>query len=617
MKPHSLAMAIALSVGAQCAQANSESQQSSQNSIERLTIVSSRFATPIRELTTSVSIVTEEDIKARGYVNLADVLEVQPSINANNSGGLGTASALRIRGEEGFRTQIRIDGVEVSDPTGVQIGPQVGQLQSANVGRVEILRGTQGFAYGADAGGVINVQSRSYSETLAGSLATEYGRFDTVNVVGDIGGQTDKFDYYLGVSDFKTNGFNSRENDETQDNDGFDNTTAHLRVGYALSDNFTFGLVGRTNRGETEFDSCGFGATASNDCQSTFDQDNLRLHANYATEQSEHELAFSKTFVSRDFFNQNALTFFTEGTLERLEYVAKSKLDERSNLIYGFDWKQESITTTDTSRNNRGYHFEYQAEPVDNAFLTAGARLDDNDDFGTHVSYRVSGAYIVPVEQGEFKVRGAFGTGFRAPSLSELDFNRGPFAFPPAVNVELTEENSQGYEVGVHYTDNTGSSLEVVYFDQQIEDAIFFDLANFSGYLQDEGITDSQGVELIGNWLVTESVSLYGNFTYNKTTQADGSQRLRRPARLANMGMRFLGETLTYNVNVRYVSETQDIANQQIDDFVVIDISARYALSEKIEIYARVENLFDEGYREIAGFNTAGAAPHLGVRIQF
>ena len=618
MKKHTLAIAIALSISANSTHANTQSETNNEEpQIERLTVVSSRLSMPIREIATSVTIVTEQDIEARGYVNLADVLEVQPGINATNSGGLGTTAALRIRGEEGFRTQIRIDGVEVSDPTGVQIGPQVGQLQSANISRVEILRGTQGLAYGADAGGVINVQSGGYEDAVEGRIGIERGRFDTTNIVADIGGKTEAFEYYVAASDFSTEGFNSRTDDATADADGYDNTTVHVRLGYAVNDSFSFGVVGRSNNGEGEFDNCGFGATASNNCQNEFTQNNIRLDANYASDDSNHELAFSKTFVERDFLNQNVSTFLTEGTLERIEYLANTQLNARATIVYGFDWKQESITSDGLSRNNRGYHFEYQANPAENTYVTAGARLDDNDDFGRHISYRLSAAHIVPVQSGEVKLRTALGTGFRAPSLSELAFNRGPFAFAPATDTNLSEETTFGYEVAVQYAHENDSSIEIVYFDQEIEDSIFFDLATFSGYLQDEGTTASTGVEIIGKWVATDALSFTANFTYNDTTQTDGSQRLRRPTRLANVGVNYTDNKLTLNANVRYVGGFVDIGNVALDDYTILDISARYAISDALEVFARIENAFDEDYQDLINFNTSGAAPHIGVRYQF
>ena len=179
MKTSKLALAVAMSCAATSVVAADAG--STEDSIEHV-VVSSRIATPLRQLATSVSVVTQEEIELRGYANLAEVLRIQPSIHVTDSGGIGSTSALRIRGEEGYRTLIRIDGVDISDPTGTQVQPHVGQLQSANVSRVEILRGTQGLVYGADAGGVINIQTGRVEQGTFGSVSASAGAYNTNNI---------------------------------------------------------------------------------------------------------------------------------------------------------------------------------------------------------------------------------------------------------------------------------------------------------------------------------------------------------------------------------------------------------------------------------------------------
>ncbi|MEH6712781.1 MAG: TonB-dependent receptor plug domain-containing protein, partial [Paraglaciecola polaris] len=187
MQHQSLAIAITIALAsssafgqtAQAPEANTaDTAKSDDKNVERMVVVSSRVPMPIREVATSVSIVTREDIEARGYTNLADVLRTQPSISVTNSGSTGSATSLRIRGEEGYRTLVRIDGVDVSDPTATQVAPKFGQIQSSNINRVEILRGSQGLVYGADAGGVINIESANGLGAPSGQVSAEYGRYN-------------------------------------------------------------------------------------------------------------------------------------------------------------------------------------------------------------------------------------------------------------------------------------------------------------------------------------------------------------------------------------------------------------------------------------------------------
>jgi vitamin B12 transporter len=613
MKQHSLALAISVACAATPAFAE---QQNQEDQIEKLVVVSSRIAMPMREIATSVSLITKADIDARGYANLADVLKTQPSIGVTSSGGIGSTTTLRVRGEEGYRTLVRIDGVDISDPTGTQIQAQLGHLQSANISRVEILRGSQGLAYGADAGGVINITSGSPTDELSGNVTADFGRYDTRNIAANVGASNEDFDYYIAASDYKTNGFNSRVDDTSQDKDGYENNTVHARLGVQLTNDLTFGLVLRNNDGQGQFDHCGFGASASDNCSSEFSQTNVRGDLNYVSAHSEHELAYAKTFVERENFNQGSSSYLTKGTLERVEYLGQSELSADSRVIYGLDWKKESITSADQSRNNIGYYAEYQSELVDNLYFTGGLRYDDNDDFGQHTSFRLSSAYIWAVNDDELKLRGAYGTGFRAPSLYEVEYNRGPWAYAPASTTNLKEETTQGYEVALEYRTANNSHFEVVYFNQEIDDSIYFDLATFSGYLQDLGQSSSEGVELIANWQLSEAFVFHGNYTYNETEDTAGEQRSRRPRHIANIGADYQINRFTVSANVRLVKDFVD-NGVALDDYEVLDLSARYQVTDNLTTFARVENLFDSQYQDIASFNTSGEAFHLGLNYQF
>ena len=92
---------------------------------DEIIITSSRIETPLRQTATSVSVITAEQIKARGSLSLIDVLRALPSISVSNSGGAGKTTTLRIRGEEGFRTITLLDGLKLSDPSITQVQPQL------------------------------------------------------------------------------------------------------------------------------------------------------------------------------------------------------------------------------------------------------------------------------------------------------------------------------------------------------------------------------------------------------------------------------------------------------------------------------------------------------------
>jgi vitamin B12 transporter len=161
------------------------------NKLEEVIVTSSRIAMPLRQVGTSVSVITQQEIVQRGFNSLYDVLRSQPSVAVSNPGGAGNATSLRIRGEEGYRTLILLDGIDISDASAPQVGPRVEHLLSSGIARVEILRGPQGLMYGADAGGVINISTTAPREGLGGEIAAEGGRYGSQQFAGNLGGGND------------------------------------------------------------------------------------------------------------------------------------------------------------------------------------------------------------------------------------------------------------------------------------------------------------------------------------------------------------------------------------------------------------------------------------------
>ncbi len=167
-----------------------------------------------------------------------------------------------------------------------------------------------------------------------------------------------------------------------------------------------------------------------------------------------------------------------------------------------------------------------------------------------------------------------------------------------------------------------GSHFEVVYFDQRIEDAIYYDLATYSGYLQDIGESRSNGVEFSASIPLHTQLQLQANYTYNETERPDGSQRQLRPRNLANMSLAWNSSDSKTLVSAFYrrSADTQDAvfgSPVSLDAIEVFDLTSSYKLNESVQLFGRIENLFDQDNEEILGYNTNGRAAYIGFRVHF
>lgn len=603
---------------------SSESSRSESNRLNEVIVTSSRIGTPLRQIGTSVSVLNSDDLNARSNDSLLDILRTLPAVAVSNNGGQGQITTMRIRGEEGYRTLTLLDGMKLSDPSVTQVQPQLEHLLSSGIERVEILRGPQGLSYGADAGGVVNISTRRNIDELQSSLDVLSGALGTRQLNGNISAGNDRGDFFVSASQLETDGFNTRKADtSTADDDGYDNTSLHARVGINARENLRLELVHHDVTGESAYDGCFHPTNFSqvHDCDADFEQQASRASATYEGATGTHSLAYARTSTERGYFTLGAPTYDFSGETQRWEYLGTATGFDAFNLVYGADLEEEK--NQGDARDQLGYFVEYLSDFSDTLFLTAGARRDASDDFGNHNSYRISSAYLIGMQNNaELKLRASLGTGFRAPSSYEAAYNRGRSARPPASLVSLTEEISAGYELAVEYYTPAGLQLEAVYFDQKIEDAIQFDLNAYSGYLQDVGKSTSEGVELSASLPLTAQLTLKSNYTFNEALRPDGSQRFLRPRKLANLGLSWqsANERLHLSGSYRRSQDTVDSlfgSSVALADYNVVDLSARFDLSRALNVYARIDNASDADYEEVLGYNTAGRSLYVGIRATF
>lgn len=620
MKTRTLLLALAVCVALPCKAAPDDTNP---GVFDELVVTASRVPQPLRSIGTSLSVLDASALKLRGKLAVQDLLRQTPAVSVASAGGMGQTAGLRIRGEESYRTLVILDGIRLLDPSGPQIGPQFEHILSSGLERVEILRGPQGLGYGADAGGVISMDSFAPSGEFNAGLDAQTGSFGTQQYSGTLAGGVERANFALLLTDLRSDGFNAQRADTMlRDDDGYDNATIHGRARFALRESMQLELAHREVRGDAAFDGCFHPVTfaSEHNCGNRFELDASRIALNYDGPGSTHAVSYATTDTERDSraLDQSAFTF--AGELERFEYLGHLTDLPMADLVLGADY--EEARNNKVGRTNSGVFAEVLSDFSREWHLGLGLRHDDNDDFGTHASYRLSGAYLVDLAGGTLKFKGSYGTGFRAPSPYEIAYNRGAWSYPPASMTRLQQETSAGLEAGIEYARDDGLHVEAVYFDQDLEDAIYFDLATYSGYLQYSGTSNSSGVELSGELPVTTRLRLQANYTWNETEQPNGQQRPRRPEQQFNVGASFtsIDERLALNAFYRAARSAIDETATGIvalDDFGVLDLSASFRLNPRVEVHGRIENLLDEDYEELTGYNSADRAVYAGFRVAY
>ena len=585
--------------------------------IEETVIVASRVADLSHQVGVSVSVLDRDDILSLGYPDLGSLLDTQPGVTVTMDGGFGKAAAVRIRGEEGFRTRIVLDGINIADPSSPQISPRIEHILGSELTRVEILRGPQGLLWGADAGGVVLMSTIDQAATTGVDASVEIGgnEFGQAAIKGTYAGE--QITGTLSVATLESEGINARDSDNINpDRDGYDNTTVHGAVDFRLTEAWSIKVSATDIDGDNEYDSCYDTVTFAllNDCDDRYEQQAWRAAVAYQEDAHSLELSAASSDTERAFFSAGLLSFGTTGEINALSLLGTWRASPNTRVTYGAEEEKQKLDdgATGRERDNTGLYLEIQQQWLDGV-ITAGWRRDDNDDFGEHDSWRISARQTLP-GLDQWSLRGAIGTGFRAPSLYEIAYNTGPFAYPPATLAPLKEEQSEGWEVGlVGLLGN--ATVEVIWFDQQIENEIIYDMANYSGYLQTDGKSTSEGIELVGSVALSQRLALEGNFTWNDTAQQNGQQRPYRPEETGRISLIWDQSNVTARLTARHTGKAVDPFLTPIDTTLTLDLTARWAVSPRWSLEARVLNLTDETNQQVPGYRMPGLTAYAGVRV--
>lgn len=135
--------------------------------------------TRIQDALSTYRVITRAQAQAQGAVTLAEALRTQLNIQLSEDALLGTG--LQLQGLRGDKVKILIDGLPVAGRENGQV--DLGQLNLANVERIEVVQGPMSVVYGSDAlGGVVNLITRKPRKDWTFSAGAHYETIGRYNV---------------------------------------------------------------------------------------------------------------------------------------------------------------------------------------------------------------------------------------------------------------------------------------------------------------------------------------------------------------------------------------------------------------------------------------------------
>ena len=610
----SIASAITALAGTACLHADHQPARNQDNDattqLANYVVVANTYAVPLSEVGSTVEVITREDLELGQTTFVIDALRELPSVLIRNNGGMGNSFGMTVRGLNGDRPVVFVDGIKVSNPTtGRMLNPAL--IFSDTVESVELLKGAQSSLYGADAlAGALNITTRKAKAgekngSIKAGLGTDNTRQASANFLMNEG----KWDFSMSLNHYTSDGFSSLSSDN--EDDGYENTVANLKIGYEVNEDLKLYLASYYIDAEADYDS----STADNSGVSESEQIFAKTGAIFqATDIWETQLSFAYTGV--DNLDQNDTYGETpfKGDRYETEWRNVVAINESWTVAGGAGYEHEENRENDEFRSNASYYVDNNLEVIENLFWTLGGRYDHPSGYSYQKTWRTTLSYLV--EPISSRLHGSYGTSFRAPSLYNLTFNP-----------DLKHQNGEGWDLGVEVTLFEDEVIvDVTAFGYDIDDKMTWDPTapgswpGWPGAMVNENYK-SEGVESSITWKIQPNLTFRGNYTYTDATSDVNKEPLYTSKHQASTSLTWktLDDKLDLKGTVLYVGKrnAQFGSTKKSPDYATVNLAAQYAISETWTVWTAANNILDKDYEEIVGYNTPGFNIMAGIRMDF
>ncbi|MCI0605561.1 TonB-dependent receptor [bacterium] len=597
------------------AQDENETQELDQEIKYDISVTADRLEESLKDKTDSITIITRDEIERQQWRYVTDALREVPGLAVVQSGSPGKTTSLFLRGGSSDQVLVLIDGVQINDP--FFGGVDIEDITTDNIERVEIVRGPQSPLYGSDAiAGVINIITRTSSRETQMNASFEGGTFETFREKAGVSGSKEKATYALTYS---------RQDSKGQfDNDEFRQNNVSATGGYAFSNTTELSVNARVHDSHIGI------PFSFADTPSPFrNQDTQMTVIGTSLQHSSGDYLNLKgrfSFTHLDFLfedPEDAFSTLSKHTSRTFQAGLQNdfQLSGTDTLTIGYEFEQQGIDASDaagpipdlddfdTTVNAIYAQNKWESEKW---IFTTGFRFDHHSTFGSTVNPRISVAYR---PRPDWKIRGGFGTGFRAPTAGDL-------AFPFFGNPDLDPEKSKSWEFGIDHYWTEHAVFSASYFRNDYEDLISFDpntfIAGNIAKAKSQGLELSQSADY-GNWHFVAS------YTFLDTEdEIEKHQLFRRPrhtgsARIAYETTQWGTSLRILGVGKRLETDFSTFPSQNVFNpgYVKVDLAGFYRLNSWLKLRGRIENLLDDAYSEALTFPAPGIAGYGGVELGF
>jgi len=581
--------------------------------LDPIVVTATRMAEPADQTLASVTVITREDIERLQPHSVAELLTGLAGVSIANTGGLGKATSVFLRGTEADETLVLIDGIRVgSASTGTTAYEQ---LPVDQIERIEIVRGPRSSLYGSDAiGGVIQIFTRRGDGDLTPSLSVSGGTYATWSGQGGLSGGNEHAWYSVSVAGVHTNGFPACRGAGAPifagcfyypppGDDGFWDASGSVRGGYRFDNGLQLSADWLRAYGVTEY--AGTFVNSSKLTQQvlggtirlpTFGIWTSSISGGQSQDDSNDYL--DGVYVERFDTHRNSVTW--QNLLS---------LSSTQQIVAGLDYLQDHLDSDTpypvTSHDDTGVFAQYQGS-FGPAELQGSVRSDHDEQFGQHYTGGAAVGYnVLP----KLKLTASYGTGFEAPTFNDL-------YFPGYGNPDLKPVTSRSIEVGVGgRVSNLAWSLNG--YETHVDDLITYDAA--TGAPANVGRSLIRGLEgtIGGSWQEWRSQLALTLLDPRDRTPGDDNALLpRRAEQTARWDIDRQVERYSFG-GAWFESGRRfdDLANtQSLGGYSTIDLRGGYQVYRAWLMQLQLSNVVNKRYETAQYYNQPGRAFYITLR---
>lgn len=203
--------------------------------LDALSVTATKIATPTKEVSQSVSVVSKEDIENLPMQNITETFSKIPGVQAvSKNGGFDTRVYIRgagVKSRYGVREiMVLRDGVPMTDPDSFT---RFDFIDTQDIEQVEVTKGPGSVYASGSAGGTIQILSKSVFDEQQNRIRVGVGSYNSKNLHLRVGGQIDENDFFSVTATHKESDNSWRYWNE------FSSDQVSFKHGHIFSDNST------------------------------------------------------------------------------------------------------------------------------------------------------------------------------------------------------------------------------------------------------------------------------------------------------------------------------------------------------------------------------------------